>query len=73
MKRKYSLWQLIYLLAIKIVIAVIVASLLIPCVNFVIDRICETEHKEVFFDAHYRSEPQIFFEAILGIANDTEA
>ena len=70
MKRKYSLWQLIYLLAIKIVIAVIVASLLIPCVNFVIDRICETEHKEAFFDAHYRSEPQIFIESILGMTDE---
>ncbi len=64
MKKKYSLWQLVYLLAIKIAIAVIAANLLIPCTNFVIDRIYESEYKDAFRHAHYWSEPQIFFEAI---------
>ena len=70
MKKKYSFWQVIYLLMIKTIILVITASLLIPCINFIVDRICETEHKEAFFHAHYRSEPQIFIESILGMTDE---
>ena len=66
MKKKYSFCQAIYLLLIKTVLLAITASLMIPCINFLVDRICETEHKEAFFHAHYRSEPQIFFDSILG-------
>ena len=72
MKKKYSLWQLTYLLLIRIAILAISVNLMIPCINFVVDRICETEHKEAFFHAHYRSEPQIFLDSILGNTFSTE-
>ena len=71
MKKKYSLWQLTYLLLIRIAILAITANLMIPCINFVVDRICETEQKEAFFHAHYRSEQQIFIESILGMTDET--
>ena len=73
MKKKYSYWQVIYLLLIKTVILAISTSLLIPCINFVVNSICESEHKEAFFEAHYKSEPQIFFDSVLGTSDAKEA
>lgn len=73
MKKKYSFLQAIYLLLIKSVILVISTCMLIPCINFVVDSICESEHKEAFFEAHYSSEPQIFFESVLGITDEKGA
>lgn len=73
MKKKLTAWQFVYLLAIKAAIIIVAANLLIPCTNFVVDRIYETEHKEAFFDAHYKSEPGIFFNSIFGIEDEKEA
>ena len=40
--------------------------------NLVVEFITHTEHKEAFYLAHYRDEPEIFFNSILGIEDETE-
>ena len=73
MKKKFTSWQFLYQLLVKLVIATIAACLLIPCMNLVVNVITETKHKEAFYHAHYRDEPEIFFNSILGIEDTKEA
>ena len=73
MKRKFTGWQFIYQLLVKLIIAIIACLLVTPCMNLVVDVITETKHKEAFYHAHYRDEPKIFFNSILGIEAETEA
>lgn len=72
MKKKFTAWQFTYQLFVKLIIATITACLFISCMNLVVNVITETKHKEAFYSAHYRDEPEIFFNSILGIEDETE-
>ncbi len=72
MKRKFTGWQFIYQLLVKCIISIITLLLLTPCMNLVVEIITNSEHKEAFYLAHYRDEPEIFFNSILGIEDETE-
>ena len=72
MKKKFTSWQFIYQLFLKFIISIITLLLLDPCINLVVNVITETKHKEAFYHAHYKDEPEIFFNSILGIEDETE-
>ena len=73
MKKKFTSWQFIYQLLVKCIISIITLLFLTPCMKLVVEIITNSEHKEAFYLAHYRDEPEIFFNSILGIEAETEA
>ena len=69
MKKKNTPLQICNRLLVISTIFLIAVCLMIPIGNKLVERICASEHREAFLEAHYTGEAQIFFDSLLSSDN----